>query len=120
MRIEVHKMRYLSLFMLLFVFFSFNSIFATSVTNLNIKAENDYELVLAWKIDGDLGNAYPYVIRKKASSNSWEVVASLEQNISTFTDTQLEGNTEYCYKVYLYEGNSPFGHSAKVYAYTKP
>jgi uncharacterized protein (TIGR02145 family) len=61
-------------------------------------------VVLSWT--QEITHISGFKIERKASSGSWEIIATVEKNFSSFTDSDLFGNVLHEYRLYAYAGSN--------------
>jgi hypothetical protein len=93
-----------------------NSVTESPYTNLDIKtpallntptlkatAASEFSIKLSWE---NIGGANAYQIEKDAGNNNFQLLTKTDGNTLTFTDTKLEANTTYSYRIKAFSGFS--------------
>src|ERR1051326_688132 len=70
----------------------------TPPTNLNLTAVSPTRIDLAW-VDNSTNETSFRIERKTGSGGTYSEIASVSQNVNTFSDTTVSGGTTYFYRV---------------------
>ncbi|MGB9788236.1 MAG: fibronectin type III domain-containing protein [Dictyoglomus turgidum] len=83
-------------------------------TNLVAEALSATEVRLTWQDNSN--NEDGFKIERKKEGEDWTQIATVEANVTTFTDTGLNSNTKYYYRVKAYNsaGDSDYSNEAEV------
>ncbi len=85
-------------------------------TNLNASAVSSTQIALAWQDNAD--NESGFKIERHAGDNNFVEVASVGQNVTSFTDVSLTPGTSYTYRVLAYNSAGESGFSNESSATT--
>ncbi len=89
----------------------------TAPSNLTATALSSSQIELTWT-DNSSDETLFYIERKTSSFGRYVIVASVEANVTTYTDTSVSPNTEYFYRVcaYVEGGYSEYSNEAGAIA----
>ncbi len=83
-------------------------------TNLKVLINGMSKVDISW-VDGS-NNEDGFKIERKSGTGSYSLIATVGQNIVSYTDTGLDASTNYTYRVYSYniKGNSNFSNEVSI------
>ncbi len=81
-------------------------------SDLKAGAVSSSQTILTWKDNSD-DESYFKVERKKGAG-TYSTLATVSRNVTSYTDTELEKNTQYFYRVGAYEGSGNSSYSNEI------
>ena len=87
-------------------------------SNLEARAISSSEIELTWRDNSDNEEGFK-LERRKGRTGSWREIKRVGRNTTTYTDSGLEPETEYCYRVRAYNAQGDSDYSNVDCATTK-
>jgi len=88
---------------------------SSSPTELVARVKSTSEIVLTWK---DNSEEDGFKIERKVQNGSYNQINTVNQNITSYSDTELNIDTRYYYRIRAYKGTANSSYSNEVYAKT--
>jgi hypothetical protein len=87
-----------------------------SPSNLNATATSTSEIKLTWTDSSD--NELGFTLQRKTENGDYSTIATLTENVTSYTDTGLTANTSYYYKIRAFNNFGTSDYSNEVMAKT--